>query len=129
MSHFLRCSIKIEKTPFFRDRQASGTCTYTHRQQTGYTQTSNHMLQREDTRRKKFKFGLDLDQIILKGHTFFSFLNVTSMHFGASEIIFNVLTDTSAFVCCVHDIFQRLSIGPSMVSHCQRHPMGLHICV
>lgn len=53
-----------------------------------------------------FKFGLSLDQIILKGSIFFSFLNVTPMHFGASEIIFNVLTDTSAFVCYVRDIFQ-----------------------
>lgn len=127
MPQFLCCSIMTKKPHFLRDRQTSGTCTCIHI----YRPVTTSYRQMDDSGReaKNLNLGSVLIKLFQGGSTLFSFLNVTSMRCGASEIIFNVLTDTSAFVCYVPEIFQRPSVVPTMVPHCQGHAVGFRISV
>lgn len=128
MPHFLCCSIMTKKPLFLRDRQTSGTCTHIHTTDRSVT-TSYRQMEDSGREAKNLNLGSVLIKLFQGGSTLFSFLNVTSMRFGASEIIFNVLTDTSAFVCYVHEIFQRPSVVPTMAPHCQGHAVGFRISV
>lgn len=68
----------------------------------------NHTLQTnvgDKEKHRESKFGVTLSPINPRGSNLFLFLNMTSMHFDALEVIFNVLTNAlhcDVFIHIVH---------------------------